>query len=201
MSLRVIEVFHSLQGEGAWCGTYATFVRLAGCNLACSFCDTAYAREEAGREITPEQLAALIGDAPFVVWTGGEPLLHQEAIYRTIDLLPDTTHLLETNGTIIPDDPYAFLDITVSPKGEVDWAAWREIKNAVFKFVATGPVADISRLVRAVDIPRSACFVMPLTGPGIDTLAAHRHVADQCTALGLNFSPRLQTLFGWGRGQ
>lgn len=200
--MHVIEVFQSVQGEGAFCGTFATFVRLAGCNLACPFCDTGYASEGVGQEIPPAQLATLIGDAWHVVWTGGEPLLQQDAIYETIALLdPDVIHELETNGTIIPAEPNEFMAITVSPKGGIDWEAWRGIWHTNYKFVATVPVPEIARCIEEHDLPKELCYVMPQTGPGIDTLKAHQQTAAACVALGLNFTPRLQTLFGWGRGQ
>lgn len=76
-SLKVNEVFYSIQGEGARAGEPSVFVRLSGCDLACSFCDTEFA---SGKEMTPEDLLIYLQAAEqrlchWIVWTGGEPML------------------------------------------------------------------------------------------------------------------------------
>ncbi|MBC7293149.1 MAG: 7-carboxy-7-deazaguanine synthase QueE, partial [Thermoleophilia bacterium] len=109
-SLRVVEIFDSLQGEGWWTGTPMTFVRLAGCNapelgLACvRWCDTRESWDvAAGEELTvPEVLARV--SLPRVCLTGGEPLLQVDGI---AELLAEATrrrlHVhMETNGTVDP---------------------------------------------------------------------------------------------------
>lgn len=74
MNLRVNEVFYSLQGEGARAGEPSIFVRLTGCDLACSFCDTEF---ESGKVMDVEGLLGYIAKWPckWIVWTGGEPSL------------------------------------------------------------------------------------------------------------------------------
>jgi organic radical activating enzyme len=75
MSLKVNEIFYSIQGEGARAGEPSIFVRLSGCDLKCSFCDTEFA---SGKEMTLEQLANELkayGRCKWIVWTGGEPML------------------------------------------------------------------------------------------------------------------------------
>ena len=75
MMIGLAEIFYSVQGEGAWTGTPAIFVRLAGCNLACAFCDTDYAlRFLASVPDIVAQVRAAGGDCPMVILTGGEPL-------------------------------------------------------------------------------------------------------------------------------
>lgn len=81
-TLPVVETFHSLQGEGLHTGRSAFFVRLAGCDMACPWCDTKHSWPEAAHPRRP--LAALAAEAQrareqgaaFVVVTGGEPLQH-----------------------------------------------------------------------------------------------------------------------------
>jgi organic radical activating enzyme len=111
------EIFYSVQGEGAWTGTPAVFVRLAGCNLACSFCDTDYAlRFIAAVPDVVAQVRALGGDCPMVILTGGEPLAQAATPALIAALRADGRRVhIETNGTIdvaLPADVW----LTVSPK-------------------------------------------------------------------------------------
>lgn len=115
--LQIAEIFYSVQGEGTWTGTPAVFVRLAGCNLACDFCDTDYAlRFLASVEDVVARVRAEGGDCPIVILTGGEPLA-QSATPALIEALrADGRRVhIESNGTIdvaLPADVW----LTVSPK-------------------------------------------------------------------------------------
>lgn len=110
---RVNDVFYSLQGEGRNTGRAAVFVRFAGCNLRCSFCDTEFSSFE---EMTGEEIVARIAAFParFVVLTGGEPTLQVDEDF--VDQLHAAGFevAIETNGT----RPVARnIDwVTVSPK-------------------------------------------------------------------------------------
>src|SRR5258706_14319484 len=79
-TLRVSELFLSLQGEGPSAGMPAHFVRLQGCDVGCAWCDTRYSWDAAqGREIAADALwdeARALGEAPLLVITGGEPVQH-----------------------------------------------------------------------------------------------------------------------------
>jgi len=105
--LRISEVFHSLQGEGVLIGTPTVFVRTCGCNLECVWCDTVYAREEEGTEMSPSDVIEKVRGygTPFVCLTGGEPLL-QKDVFKLIDLLlKDSFHVsVETNGSLPLED-------------------------------------------------------------------------------------------------
>ena len=111
--MRVNEIFYSIQGEGAHSGEAAIFIRLSGCNLKCSFCDT---KHQSFQNLSEEEICAEISEYPanLVVITGGEPAL------QLTHSLVDKIHRLnkkvavETNGTRkLP----ANVDwITVSPK-------------------------------------------------------------------------------------
>jgi 7-carboxy-7-deazaguanine synthase len=98
--LRINEIFFSIQGESTWAGRPCAFVRLTGCDLRCSWCDTEYAFHE-GRTMAIEEVAAqLLGyGCDLVEVTGGEPLL-QAGVYPLIVRLLDmgTTVLVETSG-------------------------------------------------------------------------------------------------------
>jgi organic radical activating enzyme len=115
--LQLAEIFYSVQGEGAWTGTPAVFVRLAGCNLACTFCDTDYAvKFIASIDDVVAEVRRIGGDCPRVILTGGEPLAQTEALALIDALRADGRRVhIESNGTIdvpLPDDVW----LTVSPK-------------------------------------------------------------------------------------
>lgn len=111
--MRVNEIFYSLQGEGRNTGRAAIFIRFAGCNLRCSFCDTQF---NAFKEMTVKEILNSIKDFPshFVVLTGGEPTLQIDDEFITALHVHDYEVAIETNGT--RPVPKAIDWITVSPK-------------------------------------------------------------------------------------
>ena len=146
-TLRVNEIFHSIQGESTWAGVPCTFVRLTGCPLRCNYCDTEYAFRE-GRTATVGEIAdavAAIG-CPVVELTGGEPLAQRRA-FDLVRVLCDRgfTVLIETSGAvdIAPCDPRAIriLDIKTPGSGECDRNLWRNLEDLrardEVKFVVT----------------------------------------------------------------
>ncbi|MEQ1499269.1 MAG: 7-carboxy-7-deazaguanine synthase QueE [Novosphingobium sp.] len=135
------EIFASLQGEGRSAGLPCTFVRLSRCNLACTWCDTAYTwRFEGGADLlgrphrdaiaferkanqvvlseedVAERIMALGGNR--LVITGGEPMLQGAALARMAGLLEGHTIEIETNGTVDPHHALGLLvaQYNVSPK-------------------------------------------------------------------------------------
>jgi 7-carboxy-7-deazaguanine synthase len=108
MSLNIFEIFHSIQGESTFAGLPFVFVRLTGCNLRCSYCDTTYAYT-GGEEMSPAEVASRVAEykCPNVLITGGEPLL-QESLGELIGILHGNGMriFIETNGTL----PIAALD-------------------------------------------------------------------------------------------
>ena len=109
----VNDIFYSLQGEGHNTGRAAVFIRFAGCNLHCSFCDTEF---DMYREMTAEEIVASINtySARFVVLTGGEPTLQVDEAF--VDLLHQHGFevAMESNGTRPAPNNLDWL--TVSPK-------------------------------------------------------------------------------------
>jgi 7-carboxy-7-deazaguanine synthase len=102
MALRVNEVFFSIQGESSFAGRPCVFVRLAGCNLRCRYCDTRYAYDEGEcfDAVTIRQKVASYG-CRLVEITGGEPLLQEETPSLIKQFLDDGFQvLLETNGSL-----------------------------------------------------------------------------------------------------
>ena len=102
MALKVNEIFHSIQGESSWSGQPCVFVRLTGCNLRCSYCDTIYAYDE-GRILQIPDIMEQVRrfSCDLVELTGGEPLLQEETPSLVSTLLDSGYEvLLETNGSI-----------------------------------------------------------------------------------------------------
>ena len=119
--IQLAEIFYSIQGEGTWSGTPAVFVRLAGCNLACDFCDTDYALKFIA---TVDEVAAKVrevgGDCPMVILTGGEPLAQGDTPALIAALQADGRRVhIESNGTIFTELPESVW-LCVSPKERVD---------------------------------------------------------------------------------
>ena len=119
--MKVIEIFESVQGEGRWMGTPVTFIRLAGCNLHCPWCDTKESWGDVGTEMTIDEILANM--APYrnhmVVITGGEPTI-QPLLSNLISTLNSNGYYvsIETNGTNKITHECGVKWITCSPKPE-----------------------------------------------------------------------------------
>ena len=102
--MKVNEIFYSIQGEGSHAGSPCIFVRLSGCNLSCSWCDTTYHNE--GQHMTVDEVFKAIQqyDCKLVEITGGEPLLQKEELEELAQELYHNGYsiLIETNNTIRP---------------------------------------------------------------------------------------------------
>jgi len=134
-SLRINEIFHSIQGESTRAGCACVFVRLTGCPLRCTYCDTEYAfREGAPREIEAIVDEVVAYGCPLVEITGGEPLA-QRHVHELIARLCDLGHtvLVETSGAldISPLDPrsIAILDIKTPGSGESERNLWSNLER------------------------------------------------------------------------
>lgn len=223
------EIFASLQGEGPSAGRPSVFVRLSRCNLACTWCDTAYTWRFAGpgaferkanqvtlsEDDTAERIRALCQDR--LVVTGGEPLLQAPALTRLLTLLSGMHVEIETNGTVAPPPTLdALVDqYNVSPKlthsgnaaalalVPARLAAFAADPRAFFKFVVAAPadVAEVLALANAYAIPRERLFVMPEGTDGATLRTRARWLAPLALEHGLRFSDRLHIhLYGDTRG-
>ena len=123
-TLAISELFYSLQGESSYAGYPCVFVRLAGCNLRCTFCDASYTYEQEGSRMGLEQILDHVRAHPgaIVGITGGEPLL-QDNVYSLLKALLalNRTVLLETNGSIgvskVPGQVVKILDLKCPDSG------------------------------------------------------------------------------------
>lgn len=152
--MQVNEIFTSVQGEGSFMGKPCTFIRLQGCNLACSFCDTKEAISfTKGNNLSIEQITAQIPQyINTVVITGGEPCMHTE-LAKLIEALFTYKVHLETNGTFaIP----AYVDwVACSPKAEADFKIHEECRVDELKIVVTPDltVPKIEQIISQVSYP------------------------------------------------
>ncbi len=133
--LRVTEIFHSIQGESTWAGLPCTFVRLTGCPLRCSWCDTAYAFH-GGERMTLDAIVARVRElgCPLVELTGGEPLAHPNAFLLAERLLDEGfTLLVETSGSEdvspLPPAAHVIMDLKCPGSGESHRNRWENLDH------------------------------------------------------------------------
>lgn len=99
--MKICEIFSSIQGESSLVGIPMLFIRLSGCNLRCSYCDTTYAYQE-GVEMSLSEIIEKVRASPlnYVEITGGEPLL-QEEVFELINYVVEfKSVVVETNGSV-----------------------------------------------------------------------------------------------------
>ena len=153
--LKVNEIFNSFQGEGVYAGTPATFLRLSGCNLNCSFCDTDFKDYD---ELTVSMVKNIIVEnmekykTDILVITGGEPLLQYDEVNQLINQLNYKVQV-ETNGTIIKVPLNA--TYMISPKKEIEkiFKFYKNYDKAYFKFIIQDnhDLQQINELIQEYD--------------------------------------------------
>lgn len=218
------EIFSSLQGEGPSIGTASVFLRLALCNLACTWCDTKYTWNWQRYDYKSEVVELAIGQVEqailghgcrHLVITGGEPLLQQRTLSPLVRSLKQRGFFfeVETNGTISPDSRLES-DIdqwNVSPKLSNSGNAIerREIhdaldhfvslENSYYKFVIVQPsdMDEVRTVVEKYRIPKDRVLLMP---EGRSPAALQKRagwLSRICIEEGFRFTPRLHILL-WG---
>ena len=132
--LQISELFYSIQGESTRAGLPCAFIRLHGCNLRCSYCDSRYTWEEPGKKMSTNRIMTWLGQFPEVLVeiTGGEPLL-QNTVYPFMDQLLEAgrTVLLETSGSLsiqkVPIRVNIVLDLKCPDSGMVEKNCWKNL--------------------------------------------------------------------------
>ena len=230
------EIFASLQGEGPSAGRPVAFLRLSRCNLACQWCDTAYTWHFTGDERphrsgetydrkanqltlseaqVAERIAALGQDR--LVITGGEPMLQAGALATLLELLPDMTVEIETNGTVAapPRLDVRIDQYNVSPKlahsgnpaglallpERLD--AYATDARAFFKFVIAQPgdIEEVLALKERYRFRPGHVFLMPEGTDSATIRAREEWLAPLCLEHGFRMSDRLHIhLYGDTRG-
>jgi len=146
--MRITEIFHSIQGESSYAGQPCVFVRLTGCPLRCTWCDTDYAFY-GGREYSIDETLAKVHTygCRLVEVTGGEPLAQPDSLPLMAKLCDvGYTVLLETSGTIdiAPIDPrvHIILDVKCPGSGMTDRMHWPNLSQLAAKDEAKFVLAD-----------------------------------------------------------
>lgn len=199
--MQISEVFYSIQGEGPKAGERAVFIRLAGCNLRCKFCDSKYAYK--GRELKLDKLIAKIKKyhCNKIIWTGGEPALQIKEIYKAIRKLKDYSHSMETNGTFC-FLPGLFETIVVSPKKQAInknlIERYKGRNNVYFKFVVKNLKDYIfwKKFAENLKIKKQKIYFMPEAKTRKILIEKSNWLISQAQKDGFNFSSRLQILKG-----
>jgi len=205
--MKVTEKFVSIQGEGPSAGVPASFVRLAGCDLRCGFCDSKYAWESGTEETVDDLVLWVMRQKPrLVVITGGEPLLQLEEVAQMVLRLTSQKQFeieIETNGLRVLPSEWD-VEWRVSPKlwaidryRKIHWDCWKEsIPFLILKFVVSGKkeVEKVARLVDANRFDYEYVYLMPQAATRKEYLERAPLISELCVEYGFKFSPRLQII-------
>lgn len=203
------EIFYSLQGEGVCSGAPAVFLRLAGCNLHCRWCDSKRSWGN-GIELPVEDVAARLSAfaCPHFVITGGEPLLQMPELEQLLALLPADAYIeVETNGTLAPTPALAHRvnQWNVSPKlshagpqpaAPTALQAFAALGNAWFKLVVQGE--EDWPAISALGLPPDRVLLMPCAEGKAELLDLLPAVAEMALRHRLRLCNRLHIIL-WDR--
>lgn len=219
------EIFVSIQGEGVSAGTPCIFIRLALCNLSCSWCDTKYTWDWKSYEYNDEVMTLDVNEIKsivdrfnlkHVVITGGEPLLQQESLLPLITLLSKDGYSteIETNGTITPIPPLFRMinQWNISPKlrnsGNTHdknnnlktLSNYCSHSNAYLKFVIVEQqdVAEAMKIADSTGFSNDRVILMPEGTNRMDLMNRSKWINEKCALHGLRFSSRLHILLWQG---
>ncbi len=220
----ITEQFLTIQGEGRSVGRLAYFIRLAGCNLWCSWCDSMHSVDPKlfrGRTF-PVDYSKIPPDCNLIVVTGGEPtlfnLLQIRDRVRLVNPLREIE--VETNGTRFPREILDQFKWNVSPKlkssnqknAELDekrlihlqdWADYSKnsLGNVIFKFVITAQndLLEVLETIAHFKISKNLVYLMAEGQvPESQNLQAVQYILDFAKEHSFNFSPRLHIIY-WGK--
>jgi len=195
--MRVINSFDTIQGEGRHVGLPVHLIRLFGCNLNCSYCDSTFAIANCYTEICSLDLFEQIKGtkAQAILWTGGEPTIQLEEIFEFMSICGSRyEHHIETNCTNLDPRLSHFNYISFSPK---NINVLRKVRAfAVRKLLALDiPKYDIKVVTDlrdvGMDMIEEATMLMPLTTFNkAKDLEIKKRVWDYCSTHGIRYSPR-----------
>ena len=205
--LSVSEIFHSVQGEGPRAGYPVVFLRTAGCNLRCTWCDTPYALElRQGERRSPADVATEIKafDCPHLVITGGEPMIQQAALAEVLKELPGFFVEIETNGGFASEIDQYIDQYNCSPKLPGSGNKAYELKlppneKTWYKFVVDNE-SDLDETLQYISdnqLPHDRIRLMPQGETSEVSKEKSLWLIEKCKELGFIFNPRLHVLI-WG---
>jgi len=147
--LNVVEIFRSIQGEGANAGKAATFIRLAGCNMNCWYCDTDWKQSKKMKVLEVLEELKQFSSADnhsnnLLVWTGGEPTL--ELTDEILELFQNYYNCIETNGTNPVPDKIDYISCSPKVSPEVLRKNFKRVNEFRYPIEAGDILPDISEL-------------------------------------------------------
>jgi len=207
MKLLLNEIFESIQGEGPNVGRPSVFLRLGGCNLACTWCDSKFTWDPEvsdNKVVSIEEVVTEIKSHPtkHLVITGGEPLMQQEKIRAVLESLPEHTAEIETNGSYPCQITDLLEQINCSPKlsnsgnKPYNLQIKPSEKRAIFKFVVQSP-SDLSEILEFITenrIPTEKVYLMPEGQTREEVNSKNEWLKEICEKEGFNFTPRLHIM-------
>jgi len=175
--MRITEIYVSVQGETQYAGLPCTLVRTTGCDLRCTYCDSAFAFH-GGRDMTVDEIVAEVGKlgAPLVLLTGGEPMLQKELPALATALLDGGYRvMIETSGAhpldTLPTEVVRIVDVKTPGSGESHRVRWETLEGLrprdAVKFVLTSEAdyqwaAEVIHRSRLAD--RTEVLLSPMHG-------------------------------------
>jgi 7-carboxy-7-deazaguanine synthase len=175
--MRITEIYVSVQGETQYAGLPCTLVRTTGCDLRCTYCDSAFAFH-GGRDMTVEEVVGEVGKlgAPLVLLTGGEPMLQKELPALATALLDGGYRvMIETSGAhpldTLPAEVVRIVDVKTPGSGESHRMRWETLEGLrprdAVKFVLTSEAdyhwaAEVIHSRRLAD--RTEVLLSPMHG-------------------------------------
>jgi 7-carboxy-7-deazaguanine synthase len=205
--MRVSEIFHSIQGEGPSIGTPTIFLRLAGCHLRCTWCDSKYTWDRmSGKEMSTTAILKELKKFPckHLVITGGEPLLQQNALIELLKKLKGYFIEVETSASLKPFINEYVDQYNCSPK--LSNSGNRSIKlekfpkeKSYYKFVVSTEknLIEIKDFIKKHKLPREKVLLMPEGITKRELQKKSLWLAEICKKENLRFSPRLHINL-WG---
>jgi len=217
----ISEIFYSIQGEGKFVGVPALFLRFAGCDVNCVWCDTKEVWTK-GKPYNKNSLINLIKSKAnkniHLILTGGEPLIYNDFINELAQLIIDDFSLIEieTSATRVP---YGFISecknvfFNTSPKlknslvkkekriNELAIDFFLKSKRAIFKFVVESEedvIEIIEDFIKPFKIPNELIYLMPQSKNREEFLKLSPIIVELCKKYQFNFSPRLQLII-WNK--
>ena len=222
-TMQVNEIFKSIQGEGPNFGKPAIFLRIAQCNLKCTWCDTKYTWDwenydfqKEVNEMTIDEIKGAILDLEInhLVITGGEPLLQQDDLADLLSFLKPNFYVeIETNCTILPNKMLTDLvdQWNVSPKTENSgnplelyennecYYFFANQENCFFKYVVENEadIPEIKKFVTKYKIPEKRVQLMTQASTKEEIRIREKSISELAKSNNFAFSPRLHVAM-WG---
>ena len=205
--MRVSEIFYSLQGEGESIGKPVVFLRLSGCHLRCTWCDSKFTWDfKSGKTMTTAEIIKEIKKFPakHLVITGGEPLIQQSALKELLEKIPNYYVEMETSGSLKSHIDDYIDHYNCSPK--LSNSGNKEIRlekfpaeKTYYKFVVSDEknLQEIKSFIKKHRLKKDQIFLMPEGVTKRTIQEKSLWLAEICKKENLRFTPRLHINI-WG---